>query len=109
MAAFPTSPSRMTRSRVASRLGSGIGMPEIRAYVYGCSGCLYSSVLDAISTILPRYITATLSLMCLTTARSCATNRYVRFSCCCRFSSKASICACIETSSADTGSSHTMN
>ena len=39
------------------------------------AGCRNSSSVSAISTSLPTYITATRSLMCSTTLRSCATNR----------------------------------
>src|SRR6185295_15738377 len=51
-----TSPSRMIRLRRTA--GSGMGTAESSASVYGCFGLLYSSLPGAISTILPRYITA---------------------------------------------------
>ena len=56
-----------------------------------------------ISTILPRYITATRLQMCSTSRRSCAMNRYVSFSRSCSSSSRLTTCAWIETSSAETG------
>ena len=61
-----------------------------------------------VSTILPRYITATRWLMCSTTARSCATKRYDRPNSRCRSTSRLMTCAWTETSSADTGSSQTI-
>ena len=64
---------------------------------------------DAISTILPRYITATVSEMWRTTERSCAMNRYARPSRSCRSSSRFTTPAWIDTSSADTGSSSTSS
>ncbi len=63
----------------------------------------------ACSTILPRYITATRWLTCSTTLRSCDTNRYARPSVSCSSTSRLTICAWIDTSSALIGSSHTMN
>src|SRR5213078_1832907 len=95
-----TSPSRMIRLRLM--VGSGIGTAESSASVYGCFGLVYSSLAGAISTILPRYITATRVEMCSTTDRSWAMNRYVSFSSSCRSSSRLTTCACTETSSADT-------
>ncbi len=62
-----------------------------------------------ISTILPRYITATRSEMCRTTERSWAMKRYVRPSSSCRSSSRLTTCAWIDTSSAETGSSSTIS
>jgi hypothetical protein len=61
------------------------------------------------STILPRYITITRRLMCSTTARSCAMNRYAMPCSCCKSPSRLMICACTETSSALTGSSQMIN
>ena len=60
-----------------------------------------------ISTILPRYITATPSEMWRTTERSWAMNRYASPSRSCRSSSRLTTPAWIDTSSADTGSSST--
>jgi hypothetical protein len=62
----------------------------------------------AVSMIRPRYMTLTRSLMCRTTDRSCAMNRYDRPNSSCRSSSRLITWACTDTSSADTGSSHTM-
>ena len=70
-----TSPARVMRSRFL--VGSGIGMADISAWVYGCAGLPNRSSREAISAILPRYITATRSEICSTTARLWATNRYV--------------------------------
>src|SRR5215813_12082870 len=47
--------------------------------------------------------------MCSTTARSCATKRYDNPHSRCRSTSRLITCACTETSSAETGSSHTMS
>jgi hypothetical protein len=104
--ALGTSPARMMRWRCAP--GSGRGMADSSACVYGCSGAAYKVRLSAVSTSLPRYITATRSLMCLTTARSWAMNRYDSPKRFCRFCSRLTTCAWIETSSADTGSSQTI-
>ncbi len=53
----------------------------------------------------PRYITTTRSARCLTTDRSCETNRYDRSNSRCKSSSRLMMPAWIDTSSADTGSS----
>ncbi|KAG1221361.1 hypothetical protein G6F68_020949 [Rhizopus microsporus] len=58
-----------------------------------------------ISTICPRYITATRWLTRSTTAISCEMNRNDTPSSRCRSSSRFTICAWIDTSSADTDSS----
>ena len=68
-----TSPSRTMRLRFRS--GSGTGMAVRRAFEYGCSGEEKIAAVGAVSTIFPRYITATRSLICRTIARSCAINR----------------------------------
>src|SRR6202035_5961140 len=70
-----TSPVRTIRC--ALRPGTGSGIAESSATVYGCSGVSKRSLLGATSTILPRYMTAMRSEMYPTTARLCATNRYV--------------------------------
>src|SRR5207247_1694231 len=62
-----------------------------------------------VSTIFPRYITAIVWLMCATAARSCAMKRYDRPSRLWRSRSRLRICARIETSRADTGSSRTTS
>ncbi len=72
-AGLGTSPFRMIRSRF--RAGSGIGIAERRAWVYGCSGRLNSSSVGARSTTLPRYITTTLWLIARTTERWWEMNR----------------------------------
>ena len=68
-----TSPFRIIRSRFS--FGSGTGIADIRACVYGCSGLAYNSAAPAISTIRPRYMTATRVEMCSTTARPCEMKR----------------------------------
>ena len=70
-----SSPVRIIRSLLASMIGSGMGIAERSALVYGCKGFEYYSARSAISTICPRYITATRSLMWLTTDRSCEMNK----------------------------------
>src|SRR5215831_1858448 len=54
-------------------------------------------------------MTATRSEMWRTTERSCATKRYVSPNCAWRSSRRLMICAWIDTSSADTGSSQTIS
>ena len=68
-----TSPSSTIRPDL--RRGSGTGIAESSAWVYGCLGSRYRSRLDAISTRRPRYMTPTVSLTCWITARSWAINR----------------------------------
>ena len=70
-----TSPSSM--SCIAGMSGSGIGIAPSSAFVYGCSGLSNSYFFGAISTMLPRYITAMRSQMCLTTLRLCEMKMYV--------------------------------
>ena len=66
----PLSTRRFLRIR-----GSGFGIADSSATVYGWRGFAYSVSTSASSTILPRYITPTRSLMCSTTARLWAMNR----------------------------------
>jgi len=89
--------------------GSGTGTAENKASVYGCSGFLNIISFDPVSTISPRYITPTLSEIYSTTDKSCEMNRYVKLYLDCKSFNKLMICAWMETSSADTGSSQTMN
>ena len=84
-------PSSTMRFIFAS--GSGTGMAEKRAFVYGCSGLRKISSVSPYSTRLPRYITPTESEMCSTTDRSCEMNRYVRWYFSCRSMSRLMICA----------------
>ena len=58
--------------------GSGTGMADSSAAVYGCAGLVYNPSGDATSHNLPRYMTATRSLTFFTTARSWAMNTSVR-------------------------------
>ena len=99
------SPCSEMRVRWRSSCTSGIGLAESSAWVYGWAGSRKMLLMSPSSTIRPRYITATWSAMCSTTARSCDTNRYVRLSCFCSPMMRLRICACTDTSSADTGSS----
>lgn len=59
------------------------------------------------STIRPRYMTATSSATCRTTARSCAMKTYDSPNSRCSSLRRLMTCACTDTSSADTGSSQT--
>src|SRR5690625_2398649 len=102
-----TSPFKMIRSFLTS--GSGIGMADKSAFVYGCCGFSNKDVLSAISTIFPKYITIMRSYICLTTPKSWAINKYVKLNSFCKLFSKLRTCACTETSRADTASSHTIN
>src|SRR5262245_13002934 len=67
--------SSAMRPRGAS--GSSTGTALSKARVYGCLGLENSVCVLPISTILPRYITATRSQMFSTRRRSWAMNRYV--------------------------------
>jgi hypothetical protein len=67
------SPRSVALARAAP--GSVDGIESSSALVYGCSGCLYTDSPGPTSQNLPRYMTATRSLTCLTRARSCAMNR----------------------------------
>src|SRR5262245_10577678 len=62
-----------------------------------------------VSTIFPRYMTAMVWLMWATAARSWAMNRYERPSWACRSRRRFRICARIDTSRAETGSSSTIS
>ena len=77
--------------------------------MYGWAGRWKTSSRVPTSTIWPRYITATRSQRCSTTARSWETNRIVKPRRRCRSRSRLRICERIDTSSADTGSSATRN
>ena len=63
-----TSPDRMTLSWMRPALMRGMALS--RPLVYGWHGLSYSLSLGASSMELPRYMTSTVSAMCLTTARS---------------------------------------
>ena len=64
---------------------------------------------SANSAILPKYITATLSEICLTIDKSCAINKYVNPTSFCNLIKRLATCACIDTSKADIGSSQRIN
>ncbi len=97
------SPCSSVRARRACGLDAGVAASS--ACVYGCSGASYSASVGATSTMRPRYITATRSLMCRTTASPCATISSVSPRRSFSSSSRFTICACTDTSSAETGSS----
>ena len=67
--------SPFSRIRCRRRPGTGCGIAESSACVYGWRGEPYSSLAGATSTTLPRYMTAIRSEMYPTTARLWATNR----------------------------------
>ena len=50
--------------------GSGLGAAESKNFVYGCSGCSYTSRVGPVSHSLPRNITAVRSARKRTTERS---------------------------------------
>ena len=78
------------------------------AFVYRCTGLLKMLSVSPISCTTPRYITAIRSHIYRTVARLCATIRYASPCSCCKSTSRFIICARMDTSSADTGSSSTM-
>ena len=88
-----------------SRPGTSLGTAVSSPCVYGCRGFVNSSSVGACSTIRPRYITATRSATCRTTAMLCAISSTVSPSFSRSSSSRFSTVACTDTSSADTGSS----
>ena len=102
-----TSPAKMMRSRSRSTTGSGTGMADSRARVYGCRGEVKSSSVLRTSTSRPRYITAIRSETCLTTPRSCEMNRTVTPRSAWRSRSRLTICPLTETSRLETASSAT--
>src|SRR5271157_6258634 len=71
-AGLGTSPFRTIRSRF--KVGSGTGIADRSAWVYGWSGREKRSSVPARSTIWPRYITATWWLIARTTDRWCEMN-----------------------------------
>ena len=75
----------------------------------GCMGLAKISSVGANSTMLPRYMTPTVSEMCSTTLKSWLMKRYVRPNSFWSFRSRLMICAWMDTSSAETGSSQRMN
>ena len=52
-----TSPFKIILFLALDALGSGIGMADNKALVYGCSGCSYTSYEVPFSTSFPKYIT----------------------------------------------------
>ncbi len=93
----PRAPSSGLRIQARDRAQQGLRV--------GMSRIAKSSAVGAVSTMRPRYITATRSQTWRTTARSWAMNSIVRPSLARRSSSRLSTVACTDTSSAETGSS----
>ena len=93
----------------ARAAGSGSARPTAARRCTGASARRRAARPLPISATLPRYITSTRSEMCRTTLRSCAMNTYVSPNSRCRSLSRFRICACTETSSAETGSSQTIS
>ena len=85
------------------------GPPTAAPGCTGAAGARRCRSRSPISTILPRYITATRWQKCRTTARSCAMNTNARPSSRCSARSRLMTCAWIDTSSAETGSSATIS
>ena len=77
--------------------------------VYGCRGRSKIRSDSASSTTRPRYITAMRVQICLITDRSCEMKTYVRLNSSWSERRRFRICACTETSSAETGSSQTIS
>ena len=100
---------RRPRAPSSARCGASRGTARSRPCVYGCRGFANSSSVGAVSTIRPRYMTATRSQTWRTTAMLCAIRRIVSPSFARRSSSRLSTVACTETSSAETGSSATSS
>src|SRR5699024_7419566 len=92
---------------VSANVPPSVGAEEMSSIVYGWAGARYRSDVSGTSHTVHRYITATRSAMLCTTDRSCEMNTMVSPYCAFISSSRLRICACTETSSADTGSSHT--
>ena len=90
-----------------ARPGTSRGTAWTSPRVYGWRGLSSSSFVSAVSTIRPRYITATRSQTWRTTARLWAIRSTVRPSCSRSSASRFSTVACTDTSSAETGSSAT--
>ena len=104
----PSTGARRGVDQAASSTGT-TGIDASSTLVYGWAGSRYTASLGPTSHILPRYITATRSLMLFTTARSWAMKTRVSCRRALRSSSRLSTCACTLTSSADTGSSQMMS
>ena len=85
------------------------GTAERRAAVYGCRGAANKRSVSATSTNFPRYMTAIRSLTWRTTEMSCEMKSSASPNSTRRSSIRFRICAWIDTSSADTGSSATTN
>ena len=77
--------------------------------VYGCLGLANKVLLVAISTILPKYKTIILSLICLAILKSWVMKIKVSLNSFCKSLSKFITCTCMETSKADTGSSQIIS
>ena len=86
-------------------LPSGFGIAWISAFVYGCRGSSQISCVFAISTILPKYMTAVRSEICRTTERSCEIKIMLIPSSATSSTKRFATCACADASSALIGSS----
>ena len=75
LVALGRSPVRMIRRRLRCSTGSGTGTADSSAALYGCLGAVTTGAESPISTICPRYITATRVAIWRTTARSWAMKR----------------------------------
>ena len=82
-----------------------VGMEEISFFVYWCWGLENISLLEFISTALPKYRTITLSLICFAMLKSWVMKINDNFNSFCKDFNKLITCPWIETSNAETGSS----
>ena len=92
-------------SASAARRDRGRPRPREAPACTGAAARRTARAVGAVSTICPRYITATRSQRNSTVARSCVMNRHEKPRSRCRSRSRLRIAACTETSSAETGSS----
>ena len=104
-----SSPDSTIRRRVSCTVGIGDRHRRQQRLGVRVLGLSYTSSAAPISTILPRYITATRSAIWRTTARSWAMKMYDSPSRSRRSASRRTISAWMLTSSADTGSSSTSS
>src|SRR5699024_6380452 len=71
------SPCKIILSLVSSMSGSGIGIADNNACVYGCRGLSYKDSLAVSSNKFPKYMTPIRSEICFTMERSWAINKKV--------------------------------
>src|SRR5699024_12855396 len=80
------SPCKIMLSLVSSMAGSGIGIADNNACVYGCRGLAYKDSLAVSASKFPKYMTPIRSEICFTLERSWEINKKVSpFSVCCFF------------------------